>query len=192
MLDVVLPSIGSATLVAAALWLGRTWIQERLTGSIRLDTERSLAKLKSDLDQASQRIKDLALAGTAANAHVERELLEHRINAVNRVWESVLSWQTVSVATMMVSVLSDDWLKENASHPGTKSTFEQLLKNTDHLNFMKKQNETELVRLFFLNKFGPYTRHITAFFRLGLRKLLSWLFPALTMPKCYHDSTSVI
>ena len=49
---------------------------------------------------------------------------------------------------MMVSVLSDDWLKENASHPNTKSTFEQLVKNADYLNFMKKQNETELVRPF--------------------------------------------
>lgn len=148
MLEVVLSSIGSAALIATALWLGRTWIKERLTASIRLDTERELAKLKSDLDRASQRIKDLALAGTSANAHVEGALLEHRISAVNRVWESVLGWQRVSGATMMVSVLSDDWLKENASHPGTKSTFEQLLKNTDHLNFMKRQNETELVRPF--------------------------------------------
>jgi len=148
MLELVLSSVGSAALVAAALWLGRTWIKERLTASIRLDTERDLAKLKSDLDRASQRIKDVAFAGTSANAQVEGTLLEHRISAVNKVWESVLSWQAVSVATMMVSVLSDDWLKENASHPGTKSTFEQLLKNADHLNFMKKQNETELVRPF--------------------------------------------
>jgi hypothetical protein len=147
-LEVVQSSIGSAALVAAALWLGRTWIKERLTASIRLNTEQNLAKLKSDLDRTSQRIKDLALAGTSANAQVEGVLLEHRIGAVKKVWESVLRWQTVSVATMMVSVLSDDWLKENASHPGTKSTFEQLLKNTDHLNFMKQQSETELVRPF--------------------------------------------
>lgn len=147
-LEVFLSSVGSAALVAAVLWLGRTWIKERLTASIRLETEGELAKLKSDLDRATQRIKDLALAGTSANAQVEGALLEHRIRAVNKLWESVLSWQTVSVATMMVSVLPDDWLKINASHPGTKSTFEQLLKNTDHLNFMKKQNETELVRPF--------------------------------------------
>lgn len=148
MLELILSSVGSAALVTSALWLGRTWIKERLTASIRLDTERDLAKLKSDLDRASQRIKDVAFAGTSANAQVEGTLLEHRISAVNKVWESVLSWQTVSVATMMVSALSEDWLKKNASHPSTKSNFEQLLKNTDHLNFMKKQNETELVRPF--------------------------------------------
>lgn len=148
MLELILSSVGSAALVTSALWLGRTWIKERLTASIRLDTERDLAQLKSDLDRASQRIKDVAFAGTSANAQVEGTLLEHRISAVNKVWESVLSWQTVSVATMMVSALPEDWLKENASHPSTKSNFEQLLKNTDHLNFMKKQNETELARPF--------------------------------------------
>jgi hypothetical protein len=145
---VVLSSVSSAILVAVALWLGRTWIKERLTASIRAETERELAKLKSELDRASQRIKDLAFAGTSANAQVEGALLEHRIRAVNTVWESVLSWQKVSVATMMISVLSDDWLSKNASHPGTKSTFEQILKTTDHVDFMKKQNETELVRPF--------------------------------------------
>lgn len=148
MLEVVLSSIGSATLVAVGLWLSQTWIKERLIASIRIETERELTKLKSDLDSASQRLKDLALAGNSANAQVEGALLEHRIAAVKAVWEAVLSWQTVSAATMMVSVLPDDWLKNNASHPGTQSTFEQLLKNADHMNFMKRQNETELVRPF--------------------------------------------
>lgn len=68
MLELILSSVGSAALVAAALWLGRTWIKERLTASIRLDTERDLTKLKSNLDRASQRIKDVALAGISANA----------------------------------------------------------------------------------------------------------------------------
>jgi predicted HAD superfamily Cof-like phosphohydrolase len=54
----------------------------------------------------------------------------------------------VSVPTMMVSVLPDEWMKKHASDPGTKSMFEQLLKNVDHLYIMKKQNETELVRPF--------------------------------------------
>ena len=148
MLEIALASVSSATLVAAMLWLGRTWIKERLTASIRLETDIKLAKLKSDLDSASQRIKDLALAGTSANAHVEGALLEHRISAINRIWESVLGWQKVFAATTMVGVLSDEWIKSNASHPGTKSTFEQLLKGTDHLNFMKFQSETERVRPF--------------------------------------------
>lgn len=148
MLEVLLSSVGSAALLSAVLWLGRTWISERLIASIRLETEQELARLKSELDIASQRIRDLTAAGTSANARVEAAVLEHRINAVTKVWESVLNWQTVSVATMMVSALSDDWLKKNAADPGTRSTFEQVLKNSDHLNFMKKQIETERIRPF--------------------------------------------
>lgn len=148
MLNIVVSSIGSAALVAAALWLSRTWIKERLTASIRLETEKKLTIFKSELETANQRIRDLSSVGTDANAQVETTLLENRIRAVNKVWESVLSWQQVSVATMMVSVLSDDGLKKSASDPRTKSTFEQILKNADYLTFMKKQNETELVRPF--------------------------------------------
>ena len=148
MLEILLSSIGSSMLIAAALWLGRALIMERLTASVRLETEKDLAKFKSQLDAANLKIIDFSSAGTAANAQVEAVLLNHRIRAVNKIWESVLSWQQLSVVTMMVSALTDDLLKKNASDPGTKSSFEQLLKNTDHLNFMKQQSEAELVRPF--------------------------------------------
>ena len=121
---------------------------ERLTASIRLETEQKLARLKSELEAANRRIRDIASVGAAANSQVESALMEHRIAAVKKVWESVQGWQQVSVATMMVSVLSDEWMKKYASDPGTKSTFEQTLKGVDHLDFMKNQNETELVRPF--------------------------------------------
>jgi hypothetical protein len=148
LLEIIVSTFGSASLILVVAWLGRTWLKERLTASVRLETEQKLATLKSELEAANQRIRDLASVGSAVNSQVESSLLEHRIAAVQKVWESVQSWQQVSAATMMVSVLSDDWIKKNASHPGTKSTFEQILKNVDHLGFMKKQNETELVRPF--------------------------------------------
>jgi hypothetical protein len=147
-LEFLASSISAAALVGIAAWLGRTWIKERLTASLRLETEQQLARLKSELETANQRIRDITSAGTAASSQVEAALLEHRISAVKKVWESVQAWQQVSVATMMVSVLPDDWVKKYASDPGTKSTFEQVLKGVDHLNFMKKQNETEIVRPF--------------------------------------------
>lgn len=148
MLEIILSSVGSASLIGVAAWLSRTWLKERLTASIRLETEQKLARLKSELDAANQRIRDLASVGAAANSQVESALVEHRIAAVKKVWESVQCWQQVSVATMMVSVLPDEWIKKYASDPKTKSAFEQILKNADHLNFMRKQNETELVRPF--------------------------------------------
>lgn len=148
LLDIILSTVGSASLIGAVAWLGRTWLKERLTASVRLETEQKLARLKSELETANQRIRDLASVGSAANSQVESALVEHRIAAVKKVWESVQSWQQVSVATMMVSVLPDEWIKKYAADPGTKSTFEQVLKGVDHLDFMRKQNETELVRPF--------------------------------------------
>lgn len=148
LLEIIVSSLGSAMLLGGVAWLARTWIKERLTESIRLETEQKLTRLKSELEAANQRIRDLASVGAAANSHVESVLLQHRIEAVKKVWESVHNWQQVSVATMMVSVLPDEWVKKYASDPGTKSTFEQVLKGIDHLEFMKKQNETELMRPF--------------------------------------------
>jgi hypothetical protein len=148
LLDIILSTVGSASLIGAVAWLGRTWLQERLTASVRLETEQKLARLKSELETANQRIRDLASVGSAANSQVESALVEHRSAAVKKIWESVQSWQQVSVATMMVSALPDEWIKKYASDPGTKSTFEQVLKGADHLDFMRKQNETELVRPF--------------------------------------------
>lgn len=149
MLEIIVSSsVGSALLIGVVAWLSRTWLKERLTASVRLETEQKLARFKSELETANQRIRALASVGAAANSQIESALVEHRIAAVKKVWESVQSWQQVSVATMMVSVLSDEWMKKYASDPGTKSTFEQVLKGVDHLDFMKKQNETELVRPF--------------------------------------------
>lgn len=148
LLEIILSSVGSASLVGAAAWLSRTWLKERLTASVRLETEQKLARLKSELESANQRIRDIASVGASANSQVESALMEHRIAAVKKVWESVQDWQQVSVATMMVSVLPDEWIKKYASDPGTKSSFEQVFKGINHLDFIKKQNETELVRPF--------------------------------------------
>jgi hypothetical protein len=146
--DIIVSTFGSVSLIGVAAWLGREWLKERLTASVRLETDQKLTKFKAELEAANQRIRDLASAGSAATAEAQSALLEHRIAAVKKVWESVQAWQQVSVPTMMVSALPDDWVKKNASDPGTKSTFEQALKGIDYPSFMKTQNQTELVRPF--------------------------------------------
>ena len=81
MLEIFITSIGSAALVAVALWLSRTWIRERLTASIRLETEKKLAILKSELETTTQRIRDISSAGTAASAQAEAVLVDLANNA---------------------------------------------------------------------------------------------------------------
>jgi len=147
-LEFLFSSVSSAALVAAAIWLSRTWIKERLTASIHVETEERLAKLKSELEATNQKLRDLTAVAASANQQVESALLEHRIAAVKLVWEAVQDWQQVTAATMMISVLPDDWVKENASHQGTKSTFDQLLNGVDPTSFLKRQNRVFLVRPF--------------------------------------------
>lgn len=148
MLEIIVSTLGSTSLIALAVWLSRALIKERLTASIHLETEQQLAKFKSELESTNQRIRDIASFGTAANSQVESVLVEHRIAAVKKVWESVQRWQQVSDVTMMVSTFSNEWIQNNASNPKTKSSFEQLLKGIDHISFLNKQNETELERPF--------------------------------------------
>lgn len=148
MLEIIISTLGSASLIGVAAWLSREWLKERLTASIRLETEQTLTKLKAELEAANQRIRDLASAGSAATAQVQLSLLEHQIAAVQKVWESVQNWQQVYVATMTVSALPDDWVKKHASDPGTRSAFEQTLKGIDYSSFMETQNKTELARPF--------------------------------------------
>jgi hypothetical protein len=147
-LDFLLSSISSASLVGIAIWLSRTWIKERLTASIHVETEERLAKLKSELEATNQKVRDLTSVAASANQQVESALLEHRIAAVKLVWETVQDWQQVTAATMFISVLTEDWIKQNASHHGTKSTFEQLLNGIEPMSFLKKQNRAFLTRPF--------------------------------------------
>lgn len=147
-LDFFLTSISSASLVAAAIWLSRTWIEKRLAASIHLETEARLTRLKADLESANQKIRDLATVATSANQQVESALMEHRIAAVKLVWETVQNWQQVTAVSMFISALPEDWIQKHASHKSTKETFDQLLNGIDAKNFLIKQNQAFLARPF--------------------------------------------
>lgn len=141
-------SISSALLVGTVIWLSRTWIKERLTASIHLETEGELTRLRADLDSANQRIRDLSSVASSANQHVESSLLNHRIAATQLIWATIQNWQKVTTATMMISAIPDDWLKRHASDRKTKEMFDDLLGNIDLQAFLENQNKSLLVRPF--------------------------------------------
>lgn len=181
--EVLTSSAGAAVLLGFVGWLSRTWLKERLTASLRLETEQKITRLKSELETANQRIHDLTAVGTSANSHVESALFEHRVAAVKTAWESVLAWQQVSVATMMVSVLPEDWVKNYASDPGTKSTFEQVLKGVDLQSFMKRQNETELMRPFLSESAWALCSAYHSFLSARLTKAIILTIPGVNHAK---------
>lgn len=178
-LEFLISSVSSAALIGVAIWLSRTWIKERLTASIHAETEERLAKLRSELEATNQKLRDLTAVAASANQQVESALLEHRIAAVKLVWETVQDWQQVTASTMIVSVLTEDWIKENASHHGTKSTFDQLLKGIDPPNFLKKQNRAFLARPFMSEPAWALYFALHSFLSTRLTKAMILTIPGL-------------
>ena len=91
---------------------------------------------------------ELSSAGNTANSQIEAALLPHRIDAVKSAWTAVLNWNQVSAATVLAGLVSDDWIEKFASDPGAKQTFDVLLNDSNHLEFIKAQGEVERVRPF--------------------------------------------
>lgn len=146
--EVLASSAIAAGLLAGAGWLLREWIVARLTADIRLENDSKLEQLKTKLQRTNDAVFAVTSAGSTAYSQAQVALLPHRIAAINSVWSSVLEWNQMATASMFVSVLPRDWIKANASKPGTKKTFDMLLGGKSYQEFLKKRAETELARPF--------------------------------------------
>lgn len=158
--EILISTFGSFALISIAAWLSKTWIKERLTASLRIETEKEISSFKSDLENTNQRLRDLVSIGSAANSQVENALLEHKIAAVKKIWESVISWREMNVVTMIIPAISESWVEENGAHPDTTKNFKQILDQANYIEFMKTQCETENIRPFVSeNIWALYSAH---------------------------------
>lgn len=145
---IITTSISTAVLVSLAIWFSRLWITERLKADIKLDNDSTLEEVKSELKRANDSISKVASAGGQAFSQMQTALLPNKIKAIETIWESVLSWDEMSAASMFVSVLPIEWVRKYGSYPSTKENFETLLKAPKHLDFLKDRKDVELVRPF--------------------------------------------
>lgn len=177
--EIFTTSAVSVGLFAAALWLGRTWIVARLTADIRLDNDAKLEELKSQLQRANSTLSEITSAGHTAYSQSQVAILPHKIKAIETVWNSVLTWNEMSVAAMFVAVLPIDWVRKYGSDPSTKRNFEILLKNPEHLTFLKKRNETELARPFISERGWALYAAYSGFYMSRVSKASMLLFPSM-------------
>lgn len=177
--EIFTTSAVSVGLFTAALWLGRTWIVARLTADIRLDNDGKLAELNSQLQRANSTLSDITSAGHTAYSQVQVAILPHKIRAIETVWNSVLAWNEMSVAAMFVAVLPIDWVRKYGSDPSTRKNFEILLKNPEHLAFLKKRNETELARPFISERGWALYAAYNGFYMSRVTKASMFLFPSM-------------
>jgi hypothetical protein len=146
MIEAFIASGSTVTLLAIAGWLARTWIKERLTADLRLETESKLEELKAQLAKANDSLSMLTSTGNAAMSQAQAALLEHKIKAIKTIWQSVHAWQKTTTVTTFAALMSIEWVKKYGSDPSTKANFDRLLNDLDHLKFMQARNDTELVR----------------------------------------------
>lgn len=177
--EIFTTSAVSVGLFAAALWLGRTWIVARLTADIRLDNDAKLEELKSQLQRANSTLSDMTSAGHTAYSQSQVAILPHKIKAIETVWNSVLAWNEMSAAAMFVAVLPIDWVRKYGSDPSTKKNFEILLKNPEHLAFLKKRNETELARPFISERGWALYAAYSGFYMSRVTKASMFLLPSM-------------
>ncbi|HEY3327190.1 MAG TPA: hypothetical protein VGK14_08455 [Novimethylophilus sp.] len=177
--EILTTSAVSVGLFAAAIWLGRTWIVARLTADIRLDNDSKLEELRSQLQRANSTLSDITSAGHIAYSQSQITILPRKIKAIETVWNSVLAWNEMSAASMFVAVLPIDWVQKYGSNPSTKSNFEILLKNPEHLAFLKKQNDTELDRPFISERGWALYAAYSGFYMSRITKASMFLFPSM-------------
>lgn len=184
--EILTTSTVTVGLFSAALWLGRTWIVARLTADIRLENDSKLEELKSQLQRANSALSDLTSAGHTAYSQVQVAILPHKIAAIDAVWKSVLAWNEMSTASMMVSALQMNWVKKYGSDPSTKTTFETILSAPGHLEFLKKRNETEFARPYVSERGWALYAAYSGFYMSRISKASMLLFPSIDHSKVWQ------
>lgn len=117
--EFILGSLGSASLVAALLWLLRHVIQERLSASVKAEFDVKLATLNSQLRESEEQFKaDLkekqdeiaALRSSPLTTMVQRqvEIDKRHIKAIEQLWDSVLSMKPARAVSQSVGMLDMD------------------------------------------------------------------------------------
>ena len=171
---------GTTTLlIGIAVWLSRTWITARLTADLRLETESHIEDLRSQLKRANDSLGAVTSAGQNAFSQVQIAQLPFKIKAIERVWNSVIAWNEYSVAATFVAILPIDWVRKYGSDPKTKENFEILLKNPEHITFLKDRNDTELVRPFLSDQSWALYAAYSSFYSSRLMKASILLLPSV-------------
>ena len=137
------PAITTTTLFAAAVWLARTAIYNRLTKSVQHEFDTKLETLRGQLRESEERLKaDLrakeseiaALRAGALSAMAARQIAtsQRRLDAVDQLWSAVTALSAVKSVIMMMSVVNFDTAAARAEKdPNLRRAFEFMSRGFD-------------------------------------------------------------
>lgn len=125
----------SGALAASIVWIGRTWISERLRQSIQHEYDQKLAYLNSELKSESEK-RSIILKmsfekeaesirfATASISATQRVAIERKLDALENLWEAVLeARKNVPTVLGFLDFLTVDEYKSSKENPH----FQQLV-----------------------------------------------------------------
>ncbi len=138
----------TAGLLIAVGWLARTWLKARLSESLRLETDITIERLRSELNAAENRIEAVTSAGIGSVAQMADATFPTKVVSIQQLWSAVLLWRSANAVTHIISAIDADYVRENGNDAGTKATFRKLLDSFNYLDLLKETNKAEEARPF--------------------------------------------
>lgn len=138
-----IPAISTTTLLAIVAWLARNIIATRLTNSVRHEYDEKIESLKTNLKKSEELFKGElrakqsqieALRSGALSGVINRQatLYERQVKAVEELWGAVISLASAkSIASLMTTLKFDVAVKETATNPQIRETFQKIGSSLD-------------------------------------------------------------
>jgi hypothetical protein len=168
---VVVGSAGvTALLLAAAAWLTREWIMQRLAASLRIETEKKLAEFQVRLDATQAEISFVRTAGLEAMHQSNAALLAERVRATHAIWGAVVAWHRTSALSMLISALKTHEAIANAAHVPARENFRVMLQSIKHLELSESGNSIAGWRPFVSEKAWALYAALNAFYGARIAK----------------------
>jgi hypothetical protein len=126
LLDVLASAAAAAVLVSALAWISREWISTRLTASVRLETERELAELRSRLESAEQHVRDVRQAGIEGARSTNAAVIAERVTATKELARLVIEWRSMATLSILVGVMTPEIAARTASERAMQETLGKM------------------------------------------------------------------
>ena len=143
-ITILLSSLGSATLVGAALWLTRNLMITRLTAAVGHEYDEKLAVINANLTSKETEIEALRNGVLSGVVNRQRVLYERRLVAVEQLWDNVLTLAPAKHTSITIfSIPYDKFLEHAEKDPKVQEMFKMIDGATDgkkDLSFLKQDN----------------------------------------------------
>jgi len=126
---------GAVTWLASVLgvtslgWLLRGWIGARLTNAIKHEYDRKIESLKDDLVRHREQLSAVQSNALSIASHQNQLLESNRVNAIEKIWKSVVSQAGQKTAAKMMQTVNFDFaVNEAPSDPKIREMFTMMNK----------------------------------------------------------------